>query len=162
TPGGVSGSFFRTSKFESRRLQGFANLFLPPQKAFGRHEIGIGVDGNHITYDQLFDRRPISVLLANNVLNEQIIFPGNANTSINNIESGAYVQDRRTPAEHLIVEPGARLDWDNVLRDFVVSPRIATTFYLPAHDTKLSFGFGRFYDSTNLAFISRPQQGSRI
>jgi hypothetical protein len=162
TPQGVNGSFFRTSKFESQRFQGFSNFFLPPQKAFGRHEIGIGVDANHIEYDQFFERRPINVLLANHVLGEQIIFPGNGNFTQNNIESGTYLQDRWSPAEHLIVESGVRLDWDNILRDFVVSPRIATTFYLPAHDTKFAFGLGRFYDSTNLSFISRPQQGSRV
>jgi len=162
TPEGVEGSFFRTSKFESQRFQGFANLFLPPQKAFGRHEIGIGVDANHINYDQFFDRRPINVLHANGVLGEQIVFPANGNSSQENIESGTYIQDRWSPAEHLLVEPGVRLDWDNILRDFVVSPRIATTFYLPKHDTKLSFGFGRFYDSTNLAFIARPKQGYRF
>ena len=162
TPQGVNGSFFRTSKFESQRFQGFSNVFLPPQKAFGRHEIGVGVDANHITYSQFFDRSPINVLLANGMLGEQITFPGNGNFTQNNIESGTYLQDRWSPAEHLIVEPGIRLDWDNILRDFVVSPRIATTFYLPEHDTKFSFGFGRFYDSTNLSFISRPQQGSRM
>ena len=160
-PEGVNGSFFRSSSFDSRRLQGYANIFLPPLKAFGRHELGVGMDGNHITYNQFFDRHPINVLDVNHLLGEQITFPGNGSFTQHNIESGTFVQDRWSPGEHVIIEPGIRLDWDNILRDFVVSPRVAATYYLPAHDTKFSFGIGRFYDGTNLAFITRPRQGSR-
>ena len=114
-PEGVSGSFFRSSSFDSRRFQGFANLFLPPLKAYGRHELGVGIDANHITYNQFFDRLPINVLNANHILGEQIVFPGNGSFTKDNIESGTFVQDRWSPAEHLIIEPGIRLDWDDVL-----------------------------------------------
>src|SRR5437879_1213466 len=60
-PEGNSGNFFRTSDSETRRLQGLFNLYLPSFERFGRHEIKVGLDLDHVTYDQSVNRRPISV-----------------------------------------------------------------------------------------------------
>ena len=49
-PEGASGSFFKTSKSRSRRVQGLVNAFFPPAEWHGRHEFKVGAGIEAITY----------------------------------------------------------------------------------------------------------------
>jgi outer membrane receptor protein involved in Fe transport len=160
-PEGNSGNFFRTSDAETRRLQGLFNLYLPSFEGLGRHEVKVGLDLDHITYDQSVNRRAISVLREDGTLSEQVTFLGPQNFGKNNFESGAYIQDRWSFAEHWLVEAGLRLDRDSIIRSVAVDPRLAVTFS-PTDKTKFSGGIGLFYDETNLELITRPLQGPRV
>jgi hypothetical protein len=79
------------------------------------------------------------------------------------MEVGAYVQDRWQPRKGLLVEPGVRFDWDEIIRRPLVSPRIAAVYSPPGSEatTKLSAGVGLYYEHTQLEYLVRALAGIR-
>lgn len=161
-PDGTSGNFFRTADGRSRRLQGIANLYLRPLRWRGRHDFKFGADLDGIAYDQFFDRRPVFILRADGTQSQAITFAATPPFSRGNVEVGAFAQDRWSVSDRLLLELGARLDWDELIDRVSFSPRLAST-YLPTREgnTKLTAGIGLFYDATNLELLSRPFSGQR-
>ncbi len=54
----------------------------------------------------------------------------------------------------LLIEPGLRFDWDQIVRARLFSPRLAGTYVLDNEsNTKLSAGIGITYDTTILGLI---------
>jgi hypothetical protein len=160
---GTSGNFFKTSEGISRRMQWLANLTLPPIQFFGRHEVRVGSDLDRVTYRQTFERRPISILRADGSLSRMATFNGGPDLFKNNFAVSGYAQDRLSVSDNLLVEFGLRADWDAIVREVLFSPRVATTYLLNRlGETKISAGIGLYYDSTNLSFITRSQEGLRF
>ena len=162
-PGGTTGSFFETSVQRARRVQGIANLYLLPRNWHGRHDVKVGADLDAIDYHQFFARNPILTLRPDRSLQRRTRFFGPPRYQKPNFESSAYAQDRWSPTDRMLLEYGLRGDWDEVLRDPVLSPRVATTYLLNRESlTKLSAGVGVVYDRTNLDLVTRPLQGIRL
>ncbi|MGH9751328.1 MAG: carboxypeptidase regulatory-like domain-containing protein [Blastocatellia bacterium] len=162
-PGGVRGSFFKRSEAISRRLQGLVNITLSPSQWRGRHEIKLGADINHIGYERRLVRRPVQILRANNALSSEITFDGVSQASRDNLEIGAYMQDRWAVSNRLLIEAGLRVDRDDIVGRSVASPRLAASALLTKDgDTRLAFGLGLFHDASNLDFVTRPLEGRRV
>ncbi|MCI0348374.1 MAG: TonB-dependent receptor, partial [Acidobacteriales bacterium] len=162
-PGGTSGSFFEASISRSRRGQAFANFSVPARLWGGRHELRFGADAHRILYRQQFHRNPISIVAADGTLQRQVTFVGPPTFSQDNVELTAYAQDRWSPNERMLIEYGLRLDWDDIIHDVLVGPRLATSYWLnPETKTKLTAGIGVVYDVTSLDLLTRPFQGSRF
>ncbi len=162
TPEGTSGNYFETARGQSSRVQGIVNAFLPPVHAAGRHEFKVGLDLTRLTDRQAYVRNSVSILREDGTLARRIVFsPANAFVR-DSAEAGAYAQDRWSPRERWLVEAGARLDWDEIVRQALVSPRLAVTF-VPTHKatTKLVAGIGVYYDRSNLDYVTRPDGGQR-
>lgn len=159
----TGGNFYKTTDGVARRYQWIANLTIPPFQMSGRHELRTGVEFDRITFQQLLERRPISILRTDGSLSRTVTFNGESNFTKNNFATGGYLQDRWTPTDKLLMEFGLRLDRDTIVRQILVSPRIAAT-YLPTRsgDTKLTAGVGIFYDPTNLSLITRSLEGQRF
>lgn len=160
-PGGNSGNYFRTSREDSRRVQGIGNLYLPTVHWRGRHELRAGAEADRTTYDQFFARNPVQVLDTNNVLLRLITFTPQVAFGKNNFAAGTYFQDRWSVGERLVIEPGIRLDWDEIVRQPLVSPRVAGTMMVTPN-TKISAGVGVFRNETTLAFLTAPLNGQRF
>src|SRR5438552_17930737 len=89
-------------------------------------------------------------------------FAGGALSKIYNLESSAYAQDRWLISTRLLIEPGLCFDWDQIVRDVLVSPRLAGTYVFDDEgNTKVSAGIGIVYDATPLYLIDRPFAGQR-
>jgi hypothetical protein len=164
SPGIVRGSYFETSHSNSDRLQAVADLVLPPVRLRGRHEFKVGTDIDRITYNQLFERQPFSILLEDGTLARRVTFPASSTAfTRNNTEYTGYGQDRWSPSDRLLVEAGVRFDWDQIVHGVWVSPRLASRYML-THDgnTKLVAGVGTYYDASDLQIISQPQAGERV
>jgi hypothetical protein len=161
TPTGRTGNFFETVGSTSYRTQGFSNLYLRPWKHFGTHQVTLGGRVDKIELHQTLFRVPTQFVDQNNVLLRQITFQNAPPFSLSTLESSAYVQDRWSAYERLLIEAGGRWDRDSYLgRDFF-SPRLAGTYLLsPANETKLSAGVGIYYDRTNLSMVSASVQGT--
>lgn len=177
TSNNVSGSYYFGSHVRARRWQGVANLSLAPHQYHGRHELKTGVDVDRLAYNPLFQRRSISYLRVG-----QTLPPGETCISVvpspcarysafsvgpqaesNNAEVSGYIQDRWSPSERLIVEGGLRYDWDEIIRESLVSPRLAGSYLLDKEgNTKFSAGIGIFHDATNMVLTSRPFEGQRV
>jgi len=165
TPTLAGGNFFETTGATSERTQGFSNLYLKPWRAWGTHQVAVGGRLDRVLLHQLTTRGLIQFVDASTppVLLRQLTFQNAPALSLGTRESSAYVQDRWSPRESLVVEAGGRWDRDSFLgRDFF-SPRIGGSLMLrPATETKLSAGTGIYYDRTNLVLVSQSLQGSLV
>lgn len=162
-PAGRSGSYFKTDEGTAGRLQWIALATLPHFQWRGGHTLRVGFDLDRITYDQLSARQPISIMRENGTLSRMIMFEGGSRFARNNFEVSGFAQDRWTVSDQVLMEAGLRLDWDQILRQTLLSPRLAATYLLRrGGDAKLSAGIGLYHDATNLAFITRPLAGKRV
>lgn len=170
TPQGNTGNFYLLSHTIARRSQGIANLYWP-ESWHGRHDLMFGADIDRLSYDQLFSRRPLTATRncpsgsnlppCFSVALQSVFFGGQLSTT-HNTETSVFLQDRWSAAPRLLVEPGVRFDWDEIVRRPLLSPRLAGTYVLDsAGNTKLSAGVGVIYQSTPLSLIAQPQSGSR-
>ena len=181
------GNYYLTGETQARRWQALANLFLPPVQWHGRHDFKLGVDLDRITYDAQFSRQPISFLAPpppppatppaaascpvdasgipitpSPTCARYSTFTGGLPSSTYNSEISAYAEDRWSITNRLLVEPGVRLDWDEIVRQAAIAPRLAGTYVLDnSGTTKLSAGIGLVYDATPVFLIARPYAGER-
>lgn len=178
-PTTAGGSYYLGDQTHARRLQALANLFLPPRQWHGRHDLKVGLDLDRISYNAEFARQPISFLSGNNTLASPdlcLTAPQNATFTCTrystfgpaplheqyNAEASAYAEDRWLLTDRLLIAPGIRFDWDEIIRHAVFSPRLAGTYVLDnSGDTKLSAGIGIVYDATPIFLIARPYAGTR-
>ncbi len=180
----AAGDYYLHEDALARRVQGFSNLYVPPHQWHGRHDIKVGVDVDRLDYNAQFLRQPISfepqgpappgqqtlpcptdangVPVPPYICTRYSVFSGGNYAPIDNAEGSAYAEDRWLITNRLLIEPGVRLDWDELVRAPVLSPRLAGTFRLDAEGaTKLSAGIGIYYDATNLGLIHQPLEGQR-
>ncbi len=176
----ANGSYYLSMGTNARRWQGLSNLYLPPVQWHGRHDFKFGVDLDRITYNADFNRQPISYLADNDKLTSPTecltipstgSFPCRRYTTFTpvafhqtiNDEVSGYAEDRWGITNRLLLEPGIRLDWDDIVRTPVVSPRLAGTYVLDnSATTKLSAGVGIIYETTPIFLLARPYEGTRI
>jgi len=164
TPELPSGSYFEDLTVRSQRIEGTAALYLPPLHWAGRHDLKAGIDSDHIGFDENVARAPVSYLREDRTLLRQSVFPQTAPFARHNVEVGAYVQDRWLPRPGVLVEPGLRFDWDEIVRRPLLSPRIAVTYSPPRAEatTKLSAGIGLYHEHTQLEYLARALAGVRF
>ncbi len=178
TPETAGGNYYLAEQTQARRWQALANLFVAPHHWHGRHDFKLGADFDRLIYSAQFARQPISFLLQGQTLpsppntcitvtlpspcSRYSTFSGGSPSSTYNFESSAYIEDRWLITDRLLVEPGIRLDWDEIIRTPLLSPRLAGTYVLDnSGNTKLSAGIGLVYDPTILFLIARPYAGER-
>jgi len=183
---GATGNYYLHQSTQARRTQGLANLYLPPHQWHGRHDIKVGMDLDRLNYDAEFLRQPISFLQADQPMSGQVakpcptgangvpvvpsitcarysVFSGGTYSTIYNTEGSAYAEDRWLATNRLLIEPGLRLDWDEIVRTPLFSPRLAGTYIFDNEaNTKLSAGIGIIYDTTGLGLIHQPLEGQRV
>jgi len=175
----TGGSYYLGDETHARRLQALANLFLPPHQWHGRHDFKVGVDLDRISYDAQFARQPISFLRGSNTLTSPDLcrtatpdakFPCTRYSTFSaaplheqyNAEVSAYAEDRWLLTDRLLIAPGIRLDWDEIVRHAVISPRLAGTYVLDSSgNTKISAGIGLVTDATPVFLVARPYAGTR-
>jgi hypothetical protein len=160
-PEGTSGNFFETAESTARRFEWLANLYFPSVHWHGQHQFLLGGDFDRIEDHQLLGRGEILIYREDGTLDRQATFAGPPRFDLNNFEASGFFQDRWAPAKRLLVEAGLRFDWDTVLENTLVSPRLASTYML-APQTKLSLGVGLAYDETNLGLFARRLEGARL
>jgi hypothetical protein len=172
----TGGNYYLFANTLARRWQGLANLYLPSKKWHGQHEVKMGIDTDRLTYNADFQRTPISFLtetptapysgdcltVTPSPCTRYSVFSGGANSSADNLETSGYIQDRWLVNNRLLIEPGLRFDWDEIIRSPLLSPRLAGTYALGSQgNTKFSAGAGIVYDATNLLLVARPSAGQR-
>ena len=175
----TGGSYYLNYETTATRWQGIGNIYLPPQQWHGRHEFKVGIDLDRISYDAHFNRQPISYLSEANTLTaadlcltapQDAKFPCTRYSTFTpaplveqyNSEVSAYAEDRWSITNRLLLEPGIRFDWDDIVHRANFAPRFAGTYVLDnSGNTKLSAGIGIIYESTPIFLIARPSSGAR-
>jgi hypothetical protein len=180
TPEAALGNYYLRANTIADRYQAIANFYMPEQW-HGRHDLMFGTDLDRLSYNHLFERTPVSALREGQMLAPSSTclgpppvppnlspcalystFSGAAPSITYNGEASAYAQDRWSPWPRILIEPGIRFDWDQIVRQPLFSPRLAGTYALDSSGkTKISAGIGVIYEVTNLSLIAQPLQGSR-
>lgn len=163
TPEQSRGSYFESLTGRSQRTEANATLYFPAIRWKGEHNLQAGIDVSHTGYNEDLSRQPVSYLREDGTLLRQSTFASVPPFSLHNSSAGAYVQDRWKPQNGLLVEPGLRLDWNQIVRRAQFSPRMAAVYSPPGHEgtTKLSAGIGLYYGHTQLEYLARAHAGTR-
>lgn len=162
-PRGRSGNYFMRSSGSVERIQYLANLVTPYWNWRGRHSFKFGIDANRIGYSQSVERQDIVVLGINREMLRRVSFAGKPGFSRDSSEFSAYGQDRWYLREVVFVEAGMRLDWDQIVRQPMISPRLSVSVSpkrLP--NSKFSGGVGIFHEAVNLNMLTRELDQERI
>jgi len=180
TTNGTLGNYYSRAATQATRSQGIANFYLPHQW-HGRHDLLFGGDFEHLAYDQQIERSPISSLRKGETLAPGAtclgpppvpanaspcalysVFSGALPSTTSNNEASAYAEDRWSAVPRLLIQPGLRFDWDQIVRQPRFAPRLAGTYILDhSGNTKVSAGIGETYAATPLSLVALPLQGSR-
>jgi hypothetical protein len=167
TPEMAEGSYFENLSGRSERLEGTTALYLPPRHWGGQHDVKMGLDLDHIGYNQDQTRTSVSYLREDGTLDRESTFAPAPAFTMHNGEVGAYVEDRWQPAtgwlgKGWLVEPGLRFDWDEIVRRPLLSPRFAAVYAPGGKDkTKISAGIGLYYEHTQLEYLAQTFAGIR-
>jgi len=163
TPDVATGSSFETLTTRSQRFQGYADAFFPSRHWLGSHQLRAGMDLAHIGFNDYTAYAPVNYLRLNGTLSRKSVFPAFAPFTRHNADVGAYLEDHWTPRSGLLLEPGLRFDWDEIVRRPLFSPRIALNYSPPRQEntTKFSAGIGVYHGHTDLDYITRAFTGVR-
>lgn len=163
TPEQAQGSYFQSLTGRSQRTEANATVYLPPRRWHGEHNFQAGVDLDRIAYNEDLGRKPVSYQREDGTLLRQTTFAPATSFALHNASTGAYFQDRWTMPRGLLLEPGLRFDWDEIVRRPELSPRIAAVYSPPGREgkTKISAGIGLYYDHTQLEYLTRAFAGVR-
>jgi len=161
TPSGNSGNYFSGVNRHSYRQQEIANLFLPTVRSHGEHHLKFGIDFERESFHEQVTRHDYEVLRDDGSLARYVTFAGSPFRTRKNFEAAQYILDHWVPLEGLSLEAGVRTEWNEVVREVEVAPRFAAAWApRQLRDTKISAGWGIYYDSISLGVISRQNQVS--
>jgi len=163
TPELPSGSDFESATGRSQREQGYINLFFPPIHKIGSHELRAGINLDHLGSRENETFAPINYLREDGSLLRRSVFPSFAPYRLHNVELGAWGEDRWSPKKNLLIEPGLRFDWDEIIRGPLWSPRIAMNYspHIGQSKTTFSAGIGEYYEHTQLVYLADAYTGTR-
>ena len=130
----------------------------------GRHNLRGGIDADHIGFFESYRRAPVNYLREDGTLLRQSIFPAIAPFTRHNVELGAYIEDRWTPRDGFLIEPGLRFrlgrDYPSAVVFAASGRRLVARADWPA-ETKVSAGIGVYYEHTQLEYLTRSLAGIR-
>jgi hypothetical protein len=164
TPETAKGSYFENLTGTSQRQEGNADLYLPQQHWAGSHDFRVGIDLDHIDFGETVARMPVNYLRENGTLLRQSVFPATPPFTRHTAEIGSFIEDHwnTNRLSGLLVEPGLRIDWDEIIRRPLFSPRLAVVYAPEGQpNTKVSAGVGLYYEHTQLEYLERALAGIR-
>jgi hypothetical protein len=163
SPEGRSGNYFVDSRTSSRRDQFLVDGYLPSFTWLGSHQVKIGGDADRLTYDANIRRTGYEEVGLGGYVLSRTTFQGSGVFERPNTQQSSYILDTWRIRKDLQADVGVRQDWDELVHDVVVSPRISLA-YAPfgLTSTKIAAGYAITYDSTDLALFSRPLDQTAI
>jgi len=163
TPDGRQGNFYENARRYATREQALLNYFLPAFEFLGRHQLKTGGDAVRLDYSQNIDRSDIDYLGLGGTVVRQVSFVGSGRLSRANYENSIYVQDSWRVGSSLLIEMGGRSDHDLLLGHWNTSPRAGFGWSPPKmENTRISGGFARIFDPTDLLLFTRPLDQSAV
>jgi len=160
TPNGYGGNYFN-SWTRSSNVQEVSETYQSPRKEWlGKHNLRIGADYVHRTYDGTSDSRPVQLLRADASLVERIDFSGPSQLTVEDSEWAGFLQDHWIFNDHLAMDAGVRYSGQVIGTGAAIAPRLGLV-YSPGSSARTIFrgGVGVFYDRIPLLagdFVSNP------
>ena len=166
TPEGWGGNFFNAWTRSSNQFELLPIYRLPVKEGWGRHELKVGVDFTHRSYDGTNHSHPIQILRQDGSLAERIDFQEGFPLKAQDTEVAEFVQDHWMLNDRLALDLGGRLSSQSIGRSAALAPR-AGLVYSPGEDRKtiIRAGAGLFYDRVPLQaadFLDNPTRVARF
>ncbi len=163
TPFGNRGNYFERTDRHAYRQQELADLFLPVFRFQGEHQLKFGIDVEREAFHQTIARHNYELTQTDGSVERLVSFVGAPFQARKNLELAGYVQDHWTPMEGLVFEAGLRTDWNEVVRQWGLAPRVAATWAPRGPGgTKFSAGWGVYYDSIPLSVLASQQDQTSL
>lgn len=155
TPIGKRGNSFVDAVRKAGRDQWIASFLPRPISAAGSHQLKVGLDVDRVDYWQDVRRTGYEHFSEDGAPLRRVVFAGNGQLQRRNFEAASFVQDSWRPESNVLIELGLRTDWDQIVRNWNLSPR-AGAAWSPWEHTRISAGWGFVYDATSLRLFTRP------
>lgn len=161
-PDAWDGNFFSSWTRNANQFEANPTFQFAPKKWLGRHELKIGADVTHRSYEGTSRSHPIQLLRQDGTLAEEITFTSNGPLGASATDIEEFIQDRWMVNDHLSIDVGGRLTSETVGRTGAFGPRVGFA-YSPGKSQKTVFraGTGLFYDRVSLlesGFVHNPQR----
>jgi hypothetical protein len=151
TPEGNFGNYFNRQTRRSTTYQWVESLTTTLKGPTGEHLVKVGTDLLQVGYDGTSASSPVNIRSENGTLLDRIVFGPVTEQHVTSTEAAVVAQDHWRLNDRLLVEAGARIDRDGVLKRTNFTPRIGGVIgILPEGRTVLRGGVGLFYDRTPL------------
>jgi len=158
----TEGGFFNRQHRDTRRLEWQEIYHFTPKHFLGDHELKVGVDLSHSSFDGRQQFLPVSIVGTAGSTLEQINFGTPTTFSIQQNEAAWFGGDQWTVGPRLTLDFGLRFDNDSITSSTHAAPRASLTFALTSdHRTLLKAGAGLFYGRVPLnapAFHNFPDR----
>ena len=162
TPEGPHGNYFERLESTSHRWQGRSDLTLTGRQWHGAHTIQAGVNVEQTHLGQLAGRHAVELRTENSTLVRQGIFSGNANLSVSEWQGGMYGQDSWQLGSPFVLQAGVRLDRNDFVGSILPQPRFVLNWLPRGSATKLSAGWGAYYQPVYTSLISEALDQQRL
>jgi TonB-dependent Receptor Plug Domain/TonB dependent receptor len=162
TPSMTAGNYFEQIAQRTRRLQLVGDLTSRPLNFLGTHVISAGWNLDAEDFSQSANRSEIEFVNNDSTISDIATFSGNSAYHEANTQAGVYLQDAWRPVKQLVLSGGIRGDWDRLIQDALVEPRLAMN-WLPASDDRMKFtmAWGEHYQPINLAIFGQAMDQQR-
>lgn len=162
TPSSASGNYFQSLAQRSGRLQLVGDITSRSLNLHGTHTLSGGWNADGIDFSQQASRSEIQIERADGTLSDLVTFFGPAAFRLANTQLGAYVQDQWRPVKPFVFSAGLRADWDRLIHQTLVQPRLAMT-WIPIEDgrTRFTAAWGEHYQPINLSIIGQAYDQQR-
>ena len=158
----TQGGFFNRQHRDTRRVEWQEIYHFSPKHSLGNHDIKVGVDFSHSSYDGRQQFLPVWIVGTAGSTVEQINFGAPTSFSVQQTEITWFGGDQWTLGPRLTLDFGLRFDNDSITSSTHAAPRASLTFALTSdRRTLLKAGAGLFYDRVPLnapAFPNFPDR----
>lgn len=156
-PEGRSGNYFEQAHDTGRRSQAFVNYFPRVRHLAGRQQLQAGADAQRVEYNAAFQRSGYELLGLSGLPLFRTTFRGNRDFQRPGGVISSYLIDRWQPCSRVVIDAGVRQDWDELVRQIAIAPRLSVA-YAPFADarTRINAGYAVVHDATSLSLFSRP------
>ena len=158
----TEGGFFNRQNRNTRRVEWQEIYHFSPKHFLGEHELKVGFDFSHSSYDGRQQFLPVSIVGTAGSPVEQINFGAPTTFSTQQNEVAWFGGDQWTLGPRLTLNFGLRFDNDSVTDSTHTAPRAGLTLALTSdRRTLLKAGAGLFYDRVPLnarAFPNFPDR----
>jgi hypothetical protein len=153
----TEGGFFDRQNRDTRRVEWQEIYHFSPKQFLGNHELKVGFDFSHSSYDGRQQFLPVSIVGTAGSILEQINFGTPTTFSIQQNEVAWFGGDQWTVGPRLTLDFGLRFDNDSVTDSTHAAPRVSLTLALTKdRRTLLRAGAGLFYDRVPLNAAAFP------
>ena len=163
TPNGLDGHYFNTWNRDIRQEEALETFEFPMTEKFGKHQVKVGADFLHRSFDGFSRSHPVLLLRADGSVAERIDFSGDGLLTASDTQVAGFVQDHWALTDQLALDLGVRYFGQSSGESADFEPRLGVVFS-PDKNGKTIFrgGIGLFDDRTPMLAADFGDSPARV